>query len=319
MNLLPLHKRITAVSALCEGTSIRATGRIIGSHRDTIMRLGLHVGQGCANLHDKLFRDLAPKVVEVDEVWSFIHKKQKRLKPKDPEIWGDQYTFIGMDADQKAIISYLIGKRNGPNTATFALDLRKRVTTSPQITSDGWAPYVDSIKAAFGPNADYAMLIKKYEVDCGVEAKRRYSAADVVDTNKIIVSGSPDVDRISTSFIERQNLTTRMMMRRCTRLTNAFSKKLENHQAAFSLYVAHYNLVRRHETLGMTPAVAVGVVDHEWTTEELISEALATLEPDDDTQSPQPVTDVSQENVDVACRSGVCGPVKKIRRRRKPR
>lgn len=305
MNVMPLARQLTVVAALCEGSSIRAAARIVGAHHDTVTRLGVRLGRGCAALHDKLFQRLRPRAVEVDEVWSFVHTKQARKDSHDPRSWGDQYAFIGIDADKKAVISYLVGKRNGANTAAFALDLRRRVVSQPQISSDGWQPYVQAIKVAFGPRASYAMIVKTYQSEAGnVEAKRRYSPGRVTDVQRIVVSGKPDPERMSTAFVERQNLSVRMAMRRCTRLTNAFSKVLANHEAAFSLYVGHYNLVRRHETLRTTPAVACGVADHEWTVRELIERA-GEMSNDAPTQ---PVRRVSARDTGVDCEAGICRP-----------
>jgi len=165
-NTLIIHKQVSAIAMLCEGMGIRPTERVLGVHRDTIMRLGRDIGEGYARLHDELFVNLKPARIELDEAWSFVYKKQARLEPGDSEDYGDQYSFIGIDADKKAILAYHVGKRNGPNTMGFALDLASRVRTKPQITSDGFEPYVKAVKAAFGAGTDYAMLIKKYKTEC---------------------------------------------------------------------------------------------------------------------------------------------------------
>ena len=276
MYVLPLEKQKTVIAALCEGSSIRGTARIVNSHRDTVMRLGLAVGEGYARLHDKLFLKLHSNYIEVDEAWSFVMKKQKRVLRSDPPEYGDQYSYIAMDADRKAIISYLVGKRTTDTTVSFALDLRGRVLGHPQITSDGYPPYVMAVDIAFGMTADYAMLVKHYDAECTVEAARRYSPNEVTSVDKKIVFGHPDLAHISTSYVERQNLTLRMLTRRFTRLTNGFSKVLRNHAAAMDLYVGWYNLCRKHETLGgITPAMAMGVTDHVWEQGEFIGECLA--------------------------------------------
>lgn len=307
MNILPMQKQVTAIAALCEGTSIRGTSRIVNSHRDTIMRLGRNVGEGYARLHDQLFLNLRSNFIEVDEAWSFVMKKQKRVKPDDPVEYGDQYAYIAMDADRKAILSYVIGKRNDETTVSFATDLRGRLLGKPQLTSDGFQPYIKAIAIAFGRTVDYAMLIKLYGAACTVETARRYSPNEVVDIEKTIIFGDPDLGRVSTSFVERQNLTLRMLTRRFTRLTNGFSKTLRNHSAAMDLYVGHYNLCRVHETLGQTPAMAMGVADHAWTHEELVTECLKLSEPD-----APPVRLGSQRYADVVCKWGLCREEKRV-------
>jgi IS1 family transposase len=275
MNRLPYQRQITAIASLCEGVAVRAVARIVHAHHDTIGRLALHVGEGCYHIHDELFRKVSSKYIELDEAWSFLFKKQGHRETGDRPEYGDQYFYTAVDADNKAIISYLSGKRNAKTTAAFALDLKSRLATTPQISSDGFHPYVKAVAGAFGDaNVDYAMIIKMYAAECAIEAKRRYSPADVMGHEKIIVFGDPSLSHISTSYVERQNLTLRMHTRRFTRLTNAFSKKLRNHCAALDLYVANYNFVRVHETLKTTPAVAIGVTGHVWTIEELAETAL---------------------------------------------
>jgi hypothetical protein len=274
MNILPLDKQTAVIAALTEGMSIRATERLTDTHRDTIMRLGIRVGEGCALLHDRMMRDLHVNLLELDEVWGYIGKKQKRLTRDDAAEKGDAYTFIGMDATRKAIISYRTGKRTADNTVEFALDLRRRVLGRPQISSDAFRPYVDAIDWAFGSEVDYGQIVKVYEGEPGPTAARRYSPGWVVDVRRATIVGAPDPKKISTSYVERQNLSLRMACRRFTRLTNAFSKKLENHKAAVALYVAHYNLCRVHEALRITPAMALGVTDHVWTIGELVEAAL---------------------------------------------
>ena len=279
MNILPREKQIAAIAALTEGCSIRATERLTGIHRDSIMRLGVRVGKGCAQLHDALMRDLQVSIIEFDEIWAFVGKKQRRTTEGEPDK-GDQYTFTALDAIGKAIISYRTGKRNAENTQAFAQDVRSRVINRPQITSDGFEPYVDAVERAFGADVDYAMLVKVYKAEPAKDAARRYSPGYVVGVNRARKAGRPKREYISTSHVERSNLTLRMQQRRFTRLTNGFSKKLENHQAAVSLYVAHYNLCRVHETLRMTPAMALGVTDHIWEIGELVEAALEGVIPE---------------------------------------
>jgi len=279
MNILSIEKQTSAIAALTEGMSIRAVERLTGAHRDTIMRLGVRVGQGCARLHDALFYNLHSSVIELDELWAYVGKKQARVELGDVQEKGDQYTFLALDATNKAIISYYTGKRSGPSTRYFISDLRQRVINQPQITSDGFAHYVPSVTAIFGEGVDFAQLVKSYRTTRGNEAAIRYSPGAMVSVSKQVVAGNPNRRRISTSYVERVNLSVRMGQRRFTRLTNGFSKKLENHQAAVSLFVAHYNLCRVHETLRITPAMALGVTDHIWTVGELVASALGEKEP----------------------------------------
>ncbi len=277
MNILPRNKRIETIAALCEGVSIRATERLTGIHRDTIMRLGVRVGQGCATLHDRLMRNLNVARIELDEAWSYVGKKQRMVKVEDGPLMGDQYVFLALDATSKGILSYRIGKRDRATTHAFISDLRERVVNRPEISSDAFRTYPDAIEAYFGERVDYGQVDKHYAYEPAREAARRYSPGFVVSVTKTRVAGMPK--RISTSYIERQNLTLRMQQRRFTRLTNGFSKKLENHVAAVALYVAHYNLCRVHEALRITPAMQLGVTDHIWTIGELVDAALAGMVP----------------------------------------
>ncbi len=277
MNILPIEKQIAAIAALTEGCSIRATERLTNTHRDTIMRLGVRVGEGCARLHDGIMRDLQVPILEFDEIWGYVGKKQRRtgLGEKDK---GDQYTFVALDATSKAIISYVTGKRTEDNTRAFVNDVWERIINRPQITTDGFGPYIEAVAECFGDGADFAQLVKHYAAENTVNAARRYSPPHVVRVERLVVSGRPR--HVSTSYVERSNLTLRMQQRRFTRLTNGFSKKLRNHRAAVALYVAHYNLCRVHETIRMTPAMALGVADHIWTIGELIEAATGPVTPE---------------------------------------
>jgi IS1 family transposase len=270
MNILPSHKQIEVISALTEGCSIRAVERLTGVHRDTIMRLGLRVGQGCGLVHDRLFRNINVPLIELDEVWSYIGKKQRRLTPEDSEDKGDQYIFTALDSVHKAILAYHVGKRTMENTCRFISDLRDRVLNCPQISSDGFPAYRDAIEQSFGAEVHYGQIIKQYVGEPPKDAARRYSPGIVVGVRREAVAGRPARANISTSLVERNNLTLRMQSRRFTRLTNGFSKKLENHQAAVSLFIAHYNLCRVHETIRCTPAMSLGLTDHIWSIAELI-------------------------------------------------
>ncbi len=273
MNVLPFEKQIRVIAGLVEGCSMKSVSRITGIHPDTIMRLGVKAGEACHRLHDQLMRDLDVNLIELDEQWAFIAKKQKRVKDTDPAEYGDVWLFVALAANQKAVLSYVVGKRTSENADALAIDLENRLTTRAQITSDGYSPYVGAIDTAFGRNVDFAQLIKIYQATPGNDAAHRYSPGSIRGLEKNVIRGNPDEDLISTSYVERFNLTTRMAMRRFTRLTNGFSKKFENHRAAIALHLAHYNFCRVHETLRCTPAMQLGVTNHIWTIEELLKQA----------------------------------------------
>ncbi len=272
MNILPRDKQIEIIAALTEGCSIRAVERLTGTHRDTIMRLGSRVGRGCARLHDYRMLGLRVGRIELDEVWSFVGKKQRRTSRKDEAVTGDQYVFTALASASKAILSYRVGKRNGANTEAFVADLRERVIGTPELSTDGLHYYQTAIRFAFGNRVAYGQIIKSYVGEPRRDAARRYSPGVVVAVNRQVVSGVPA--QISTSYVERSNLTVRMASRRFTRLTNGFSKKLENHEAAFGLFVCHYNWCRVHEATKTTPAMALGLADHPWSIGELLDAAL---------------------------------------------
>lgn len=278
MNVLSRDQQIQIIACLTEGQSIRATERITGIHRDTIMRLGERIGRGCAELHDRMMVGIRCGRLELDEIWGYVGKKQKRVERHEISHKGDQYTFIGMASSAKAIISYRTGKRDSENTDLFVQDLRQRVIGAPEISTDGWHPYKLSIRDAFNGRAHHGVIVKTYSVTnlAVKDAARRYSPAEVVAVSREVESGVPS--HISTSYVERQNLTLRMTQKRFARLTNGFSKKLTNHAAAVSLYVAHYNLCRVHEALRTTPSVALGVADRVWTIGDLLDVTLA-IEP----------------------------------------
>jgi IS1 family transposase len=279
MNILSRDKQIEIIAALTEGVSIRSVERLTGVHRDTIMRLGARVGHGCAELHDRMMVGVRAGRLELDELWAYVGKKQKRVARHEIFAKGDQYTFIALAASAKAIITYRTGKRDGHTTDMFVQDLRERVLGSPEISTDGWHPYKLSIRDAFR-NSAHGVIVKTLAVtDLRKDAAHRYSPCAVVAVAREAIAGVPA--EISTSYVERSNLTVRMSSRRFTRLTNAFSKKLDNHLAAVDLYVAHYNLCRVHEALTPnvrhqnTPGMAVGVTDHVWSIGELLDAALA--------------------------------------------
>ncbi|HEY3797743.1 MAG TPA: IS1 family transposase [Caulobacteraceae bacterium] len=271
-NNLPFDRQVEIIAALTEGVSIRATERLTGVHRDTIMRLGVRVGFGCAAIHDALMQNLAVARIELDEAWSFVGKKQKQVTAADSADKGDQYVFIALAGAAKAILSYRVGKRTAVNTRAFLMDVRDRVLGAPEISSDGFQAYPVAVDEAFGLDCTFGTIEKHYSAPQAVEAARRYSPAEVISITTRAVVGRPA--NISTSYVERQNLSLRMAQRRFTRLTNAFSKKLENHCAAVALYAAHYNLCRVHEALRVTPAMQLGVTDHVWSVRELVDAAL---------------------------------------------
>jgi IS1 family transposase len=277
MNILSRDKQIEIIAALCEGVGQRAAARLADVDRKTVARLALQVGKGCAELHDRRIVGLRVARIELDEVWSFVGKKQKRVERHEAFAKGDQYTYIALAGTQKAIISYRIGKRDGHNTDEFVQDLRGRVLGAPEISTDGFHPYKLSVRDAFR-NSAHGVIVKTLAVtDLRKDAAHRYSPCAVVAVSREVVAGVPA--EISTSFVERANLSIRMGSRRFTRLTNGFSKKLECHAAAVSLYVAHYNWCRVHETLDRTPAVALGLADRPWSIGDLIDAALAVAPP----------------------------------------
>jgi IS1 family transposase len=271
-NNLPFDRQVEIIAHLVDGVSIRATERLTKVHRDTIMRLGVRVGFGCNAIHDALMQNLNVPRIELDEAWSFVGKKQKQLKPEDSTDLGDQYVFIAMAGAAKAIISYRVGERTSGNTDAFLRDVRDRALGKPEISSDGFNAYPGAVERAFGVDCSFGVIEKHYSAPQAVEASRRYSPASVVSITTRRVVGKPA--HISTSYIERQNLSLRMAQRRFTRLTNAFSKKLENHEAAVALYAGHYNFCRVHEALRITPAMQLGVTDHIWSVGELVDAAL---------------------------------------------
>jgi len=269
MNVLPMEKQIQVVSALVEGNSIRATARMVGIEHKTVLRILLRVGDRCEQILDERMRKLPCRIVQADEIWTFVGKKEKRVTGEDdPELVGDQYVFVAMDSESKLVPCYRVGKRNAANTWYFVQDLQERLAHRVQLTTDGFKPYLNAVDDAFGINVDYAMLIKTYQE--GSQTDKRYSPGEFVNALPIPVMGNPKAALISTSHIERQNLTMRMQLRRFTRLTNAFSKRLENLKAACALHFAWYNFCRVHLTLRVTPAMAAGITSSIWRMEELL-------------------------------------------------
>ena len=276
-NVLPRDKQVTIIGALAEASSMMAVSRMTGVHGDTISRLAVRVGKGCAALMDAKMRNLTCKFLQLDEIWGFIGKKEKHVSFDDDPTLGDVWTFCAIDSETKLVPAYKVGKRNLVTANAFLADIASRLNENsrPQISTDGLRAYVEAVENAFGMNADYGMIMKSYGPDHGEHhQERRYSAPDVVSIERRVVSGHPDMDLVSTSHIERLNGTTRLHMRRLTRLTYAFSKKLENFEAAVALHFAYYNFVRRHKSLRMTPAMYAGIERDFWSVEDLIEAAL---------------------------------------------
>jgi IS1 family transposase len=274
-NVLPKDKQIAIIAALAEGSSLRAVTRITGIHRTTIMNLGLRVGQGCARLLDEKMRDLTCHYLQFDEIWGFIGKKEKHRMPTEDPTLGDVCTFCALDSETKLVPAFKVGKRNHFTANAFVSDVASRIKNRPQISTDGLRAYVEAVENAFGSDVDYGMIIKNYGNDTGHHhQERRYSAPEIVFSEKQHVVGHPDMDMVSTSHIERLNGTTRLHMKRLARLTYAFSKKLESFEAAVALHFAYYNLVRSHGSLKMTPAMAAGVEKSFWTVGDLIEASL---------------------------------------------
>jgi IS1 family transposase len=257
---------------LAEGSSVRSTERVTGIHRDTIIRLTQRVGESCAAFSDKTLRDLNCKRIEVDEIWGFVGKKNKNIDAGDnPMQVGDQYTFVALDSESKLIPCYKVGKRTAETTQEFIDDLASRLHNRIQLSSDGFPAYLNAIQRKFGHQVDYAQIVKEYSQDPADQG--RYSPPRVRKVLKDDIIGFPDMDLCSTSFVECSNLTIRMHCRRLTRLTNAFSKRLNNFKQAMDLYFCFYNFVRFHRTLRMTPAMQAGVIRSPLTIQNLVKMA----------------------------------------------
>ncbi len=270
MNRLKKSDQVRIVSALVEGCGINATCRITGISKPTVLKLLADLGAACYAYHDAHVRGLKCKHIQCDEIWSFVGAKQKNAaEDKVAAGWGDAWTWTALDADSKLMVSYLVGQRGAWWANKFMGDVASRINSRVQITTDGYRAYVEAIEGAFGMDVDYAMLIKLYGNP--TQPDTRYSPGECIGTETVHVTGDPDAKHISTSFVERQNLTMRMSMRRFTRLTNGFSKKLANHEAAIALHYMHYNFCRIHSTLRVTPAMEAGIADRAWSIEELVS------------------------------------------------
>jgi IS1 family transposase len=272
MNRLDSKTRAAVISALVEGCSIRSTVRMTGVSKKCVMRLLVEAGAVASKYQDQAFRNLTCRRIQVDELWAFIGAKQKNVTPeiaaKNPNA-GDIWLWVAIDADSKIVPCWMLGNRDAGTASQFLYDLRQRLTNRVQLTSDGHKAYLEGVDYAFsGMNVDYAMLVKLYGES--PEAEKRYSPAQCIGCKSTVVVGDPDPKHISTSFAERQNLSVRMGNRRYTRVTNAFSRKLENHAAAVALYYFAYNFVKIHRTLRVTPAMAAGVTDRLWEVSDLV-------------------------------------------------
>lgn len=276
MNKLSADRRAAIINALCEGNSIRATARMTGANKETVMKLMVEAGEFASAYQDMVHRNLKTTRVEADEIWAFVGAKQRRaVRPGDGDIW----TFTALDADSKLILSWIVGSRSVENATVFMKDVASRVANRIQLTTDGHHMYLGAVREAFAfGRVDFAQLAKQYGQVQGIEGAQRYSPPVCTGAIKMRVIGRPDMDLVSTSFVERSNLTLRMQSRRFTRLTNAFSKKAENHAHAVSLFFLHYNYCRPHQTLTKaaqgvktTPAMAAGLTDRVWTVKDIVA------------------------------------------------
>lgn len=270
MNMLDNKLRAQVLAALVEGNSIRATVRMTGVAKNTILKLIADVGKICAEYQDGAFQNLTCSRIQCDEIWSFVGAKAKNATPEQKQElgYGDVWTWVAMDADTKLVPCWNVGKRDGAAAWEFMTDLASRLKNKVQLTTDGHHAYLEAVEDAFGGDIDYAMLFKIYGKQ---QEEIRYSPAECVGAEIKVISGSPQKGHISTSYIERRNLTMRMSMRRFTRLTNGFSKKLENHIAAISLHYMYYNFCRIHKTLRCTPAMAAGVTGRLWEISDIVA------------------------------------------------
>lgn len=271
-NKLPTTKRVQVPSMLCEGSSMRSISRVADVSINTVAKLLMDAGQACERFHDEAVRNVRAKRVQCDEIWSFTYAKAKNVETAKaaPDGAGDIWTWTALDADSKLIVSWLVGDRDAEHANAFMQDVASRLATRVQLTTDGHKPYLEAVEGAFGADVDYAMMIKLYSA-FPESAKGRYSPADCTGIRKVPIEGRPDEKHISTSYTERQNLPMRMHMRRFTRLTNAFSKKVEAHADMVALYTVWYNFVRIHKTLRCSPAMAAGISDRLWSMEDMVA------------------------------------------------
>jgi IS1 family transposase len=272
MNKLSTARRSQVVAALVEGNSVRATCRMTGVDKGAVLKLLVDLGAACERFQNETLRGLKSQRIQCDEIWEFCYAKQKNVPERMQGTWGvgDVWTWVAMDADTKLVPAWAVGPRDGATAAAFIRDLAERLSHRVQLTTDGHKVYLQAVEDAFGADIDYAMLIKTYEGDSGKSAETRYSPAACTGAVKQRITGEPDMADVSTSYIERQNLTMRMQMRRFTRLTNGFSKKVGNHRAAVALHFMYYNFARIHQTLRVTPAMEAGISDHVWSVKEIV-------------------------------------------------
>ena len=269
MNRLPLKKRTQIIGLLCEGTSLRATSRLADVSINTVTKLLVDIGTACQDYHDEHVRKVNAKRVQCDEIWSFIYAKDKNLPDNYQGKYGmgSIWTWVGLDADSKLVISWLVGNRDATYARLFMQDVADRLKNRVQPTTDGLKAYLDSVEESFGADIDFAQLVKLYGAP--LEAEHRYSPAECTGTEKNVVTGRPNKQHISTTYVERQNLTMRMNMRRFTRLTNAFSKKVENHAHAVALHFMYCNFVRIHKSLRVSSAMEAGITKKLWSVEDI--------------------------------------------------
>jgi IS1 family transposase len=269
MNILTQEERVRVVSTLVEGNSLRSTCRMTGVARNTITKLLVDLGQACMNYHDANVRNVRVRRLQCDEIWAYVGAKAKNVSVEKKAIgWGDVWTWVGIDADTKLVIGYLVGGRGADWAKDFMEDCASRIRGRVQITTDGHRAYLEAVEEAFGMDVDFATLQKIY--GASEETEKRYSPAKCIGCESKVVTGDPDPRHISTSYVERQNLTMRMNMRRFTRLTNAFSKKLDNHAYAVALHFMYCNFVRIHQTLRVTPAMEAGLRSSPWSIADLV-------------------------------------------------
>ncbi|MCH7575177.1 MAG: DDE-type integrase/transposase/recombinase [Candidatus Marinimicrobia bacterium] len=269
MNYLKEEKKFAILATLVEGNSINSTVRLTGVHKTTILNFLCRIGKGCEQLSTEKMKGLRPDFIQVDEIWSYIGAKERNLTQfgkTQPEL-GSVYTYVALDAETRLVPLFLSAKRGTEATNQFMFELARRLKGRFQLTTDGYIPYMDAVEAAFGGRIHYAQIVKSY----GGGEDRRYSPPDAPIINRLVLSGTPCKEHISTSLVERQNLTMRMRMRRFTRLTNGFSRKLENLRAAVALHFAHYNFIRIHQALQVTPAMAAGITSNLWSFKDLLA------------------------------------------------